>query len=123
MTSTYPRPDANSIKMRFPEFATTEDPVVEFAIEEALRVVDDTWIEGDRVLACSLYVAHLLAIASASAGVDGRDVVSESIGPISVTYASVGAASVSGSDLSNTSYGKRYKSLLRKNFPGPVVVR
>jgi hypothetical protein len=122
MTSTYPRPDANSIKLRFPEFATTDDPVVEFAIEEALSQVDDTWIEGDRVLAVSLYVAHLLAIASASAGVDGRDVVSESIGPISVTYASVVGATASGSDLGGTSYGKRYKSLARRNFPGPVVI-
>src|SRR5262245_44796930 len=86
-------PDVTSIKTRFPEFTTTPDTVIGFAIEAAANNVDDTWIESDRIAAVSLLAAHYLAVGGASAGVDGRDVISETIGPISVTYAQVAAAS------------------------------
>jgi Protein of unknown function (DUF4054) len=116
-------PDATSIKTRFPEFESTADSVVMFAIEEAARNVDDSWPEGDRLAAVSILAAHYLAVGGASAGVDGREVVSESIGPISVTYAQVSAATASGgSQFGSTSYGKSYQSMVRRNWGGPISI-
>jgi len=118
-------PDATSIKTRFPEFETVADASIVFAIAEAARDVDQSWAEGDQIAAVSLLTAHYLAVAGASAGVDGRAVVSETIGPISVTYAQVAAAAAAGkatSQLETTSYGKRYQSLLRKNRGGPITI-
>lgn len=116
-------PDANSIRTRFPEFAEVDGAAIGFAIEEAARSVDDTWVEADRLLAVSMLTAHILSVASASSGTDGRDVVSETIGPISVTYAQVAAASVTAkSNTQTTSYGKRYGQLLKRNFGGIIVI-
>ena len=119
-------PDAVAMKTRFSEFAATDDAAIQFAIEEAARSVDDTWIEGDRILAVMLLAAHHIASIAATSGADGREVTSETIGPISVTYAQItsspsqpGSGS-SGSDKESTSYGKRYLALLRKNFGGPI---
>lgn len=117
-------PDATSLKTRFPEFAGTEDAAIAFAVEQALREVDDTWAPKDRMLAITMLAAHYLAVASYSAGVDGRDVMSESIGPISVTYANLAAVrtSIVTSPFQATSYGKQFLALLSRNFRGPVVI-
>jgi len=116
-------PDATSIKTRFPEFETVADSAVGFAITEAARNVDQSWVEADQIRAVSLLTAHYLAVGGASAGVDGRAVVSETIGPISVTYAQVqAAAGKASSQLETTAYGRLYQSLLRKNRGGPVPV-
>jgi len=99
------------------------DSAVAFAVAEAAGSVDKTWRHGDQILAVSLLAAHYLAVGGASAGVDGRDVLAETIGPISVTYAQVAAATKSGaSQLESTAYGKRYLSLLRRNRGGPIAV-
>lgn len=118
-------PDATSIKTRFPEFTGIADAVIMFAIEEAARRVDDTWEDSDRIAAVSWLSTHYLALAGASAGVDGREVVSETIGPISVTYAQVASAAASGSNsgsYATTAYGKAFQSLMRGNFCGPVTI-
>src|SRR5262245_8938607 len=116
-------PDVTSIKTRFPEFTTTPDTVIGFAIEAAANNVDDTWPESDQIAAVSYLAAHYLAVGGASAGVDGRDVISESIGPISVTYAQVASVSATGgSQLGSTAYGKAYQTMLRRNFGGPISI-
>jgi Protein of unknown function (DUF4054) len=114
-------PDATSMKTRFPEFSGTADAVIMFAVEEAASNIDDTWPEADQIAAVAYLAAHYLAIGGASAGVDGREVISESIGPISVTYAqaSSGAAGSGGTQLDATAYGKSFLSLVRRNFGGP----
>lgn len=116
-------PDATSIKTRFPEFTATANAVIAFAIEEAARSVDDSWADGDQLTAVSLLTAHMLSVAASSAGTNGRDVVSETIGPISVTYAQMAQATEkSSSNLEATAYGKRFKRLLRSNRGGPRTV-
>jgi hypothetical protein len=116
---TIPRPDANSIKVRFPEFALVTDAAVEFAIEEAGLLIDDTWIEGDGALAWSLLTAHLLAAAQATSDVGGRIITSESIGRISVSYAAGSVTEIS-STIRSTIYGDRFLSLARRNHP-PIL--
>ena len=117
-------PDVNSMRTRFPEFSSVSESTIGFAIEEAAKSVDETWLEQDQITAISLLAAHLISEAAATSGTDGRIVQSESIGPISVSYAQPlirGAASgLSLSSLNSTTYGKRFASMLRKNFP-PVI--
>lgn len=124
MTALLVMPDPVSMKTRYPELTTVADASLAFAIEEAALFVDDTWMERDRIPAISALAAHFMAVAGASAGVDGREVTSETIGPISVTYAQVAAAAASpaGSNYAGTAYGKQYKVLLRRNHGHPITI-
>lgn len=117
-------PDPISIKTIYPEFTSTADSAIAFAIEQAAMWVDDTWMERDRIPAIVALSAHFMAVAGASAGVDGREVVSETIGPISVTYAQIAAAAASpqASNYGGTAYGKNYRSLLRRNHGHPMTI-
>lgn len=115
---------AATIKMKFPEFADQDDATIEFAIEEASRNVDDTWIAKDKPLAWMYMACHYLAIGVARANaVNTQLVQSESIGEISVTYATVQQPTITKhSDLTTTSYGTRYLELVTLNFPSVLVI-
>lgn len=110
---------ALSIKLKFPEFQTLDDATVTFALEEAYLVVDQSTSLKARDI-CAMYLAaHILAVAQATSGSDGREVISETIGRISVTYKG-GASSKDGpfpGDLQTTAYGARYIQL--KNLGNP----
>lgn len=114
---------ASAMKMKFPEFAGEDDARIEFAIEEAARNVDDTWRAKDKNLAWMYMTAHYLSVAINNATVvNNKQVVSERIGEISVTYAQGPAPSPKDpTDLSSTSYGQRYRELSKLNFP-PIMV-
>ena len=114
---------AQSIKLKFPEFADTDDASIEFAIEEASRNVDDTWLAKDKLLAQMYMAAHYLSVAINNATVvNNKQVQSERIGEISVTYATTPAPTPKDpTDLASTSYGQRYRELSRLNFP-PIMV-
>lgn len=125
MSVTVTIPTAISIKTRFPEFADVEDPVVEFAIEEARAEIGTNWTTGYN-LAIVYLVAHYVAsavAASTSGGTgDGGDIASESIGRFSISYAKNANADAVHGDKSSTSYGRRYVELLGRNFGGPVLI-
>lgn len=119
-------PTATSIKMRFPEFVMIDDPVVEFAIEEAALEFGDgsNWTSGANI-ALSYLVAHYVAsaISRASSGGDGvedGEIASESFGRLSISY--VSKANVVAADKSTSSYGQRYIELLAGNFSGAIII-
>lgn len=118
-------PTAQSIKMRFAEFADVEDSVVEFAIEEASLEVSDSWTIRYN-LALVYLVAHYVAcgIAASTSGGSGDegDIASESIGRFSISYAKSAFDGATHADKDSTSYGRRYVELLGLNFGGPVVI-
>lgn len=117
-------PTASSIKMRFPEFNNVEDSIVEFAIEEARLEVGDNWEETTVGIALIYLVAHYVAasVSRAASGGSGDGVIqSESIGRLSITYAS-GAATADATDKDTTAYGRRYLEILGANFAGPVII-
>ncbi len=127
MTVTVTIPTASSIKMRFSEFADVDDPVIEFAIEEAREEVGENWTTGYN-LAIVYLVAHYVASANAAAASggtgDGGDIASESIGRLSISYAVSSSSNVNATadDKMSTSYGRRYVELLGRNFGGPVII-
>jgi hypothetical protein len=122
MSVTVTIPTAASIKMRFSEFADAEDSVIEFAIEEARLEVGSNWTSGYN-LAIVYLVAHYVASSiAASQGGSAGDIASESIGRLSISYATSRNADATHDDKSSTSYGRRYIELLGRNFSGPVIV-
>jgi hypothetical protein len=115
---------STAIKNKFHEFSDVPDTHIEFAIEEASRNVDDTWLEGDRILGVMYLAAHYLKVAiSRSASDTGQQVQSERIGEISVTYHPIQQPTMaSQSDLTTTPYGTRWLELAKFNHPAILVV-
>ncbi len=113
------RATAKAMKLKFNTFSTIDDAVIEFALEEAYLIVSGAVSLKARDL-CAMYLAaHFLAVDSATSGSDGREVTSETIGRISVTY-KTGSSSHDGpfpGDITTTAYGARYLQL--KNLGNP----
>lgn len=106
---------------RFPRFASQDEDFIGLLLAEAALQVDDSWLAPDYPNAILYLTAHLLIgeIAAGSgndAGTSGI-IQSESFGPMSRTYA-INAASITEEGLEGSVYGRRYRSLRRKNFPG-----
>lgn len=116
---------------RFPIFndvATYPQAVVEALIVEATNTIDTSWREVDYTPAILYLTAHLLALDNSSEGdavdIGGpQNVSAESFAGMSVAYSDTAATpgSAAASSYGQTSYGRRYYELLRKNKP-PVVV-
>lgn len=117
-------PTATSIKLRFPEFSDIPDMTVEFAIEEASRHVDDTWLPEDKPLALSYLAAHYIMVAKSRQESDSGQMISaETIGRISIRYATPEQPkAASPSDLTTTPYGARYLELATLNNPPIATV-
>jgi hypothetical protein len=117
-------PSALNIKMKFPEFQAQDDATIEFAIEEAQRSVDDSWIAADQTLAIMYLAGHYLMVSIQRAeSAEGEVVQSERIGPLSITYKIPEQASAaSASDLTTTAYGTRFRELLVRSNPAVAIV-
>lgn len=116
----------DDFRTRFPAFDdTATDDEVELALSDAGLVVDDTWLEGDVDPATLYLAAHYLteALAAAEQTEDGETgtVQSESIGRISVTYASVDR-SPDRSDYASTRYGVRFEEYRIRNRNHGVII-
>jgi hypothetical protein len=116
-------PNVAAFKTMFPELASVDDTLVQIAIDQASQFVDDTW--GKSEADATMYLAaHFMALAQATASSGGRLVTSETIGRISVSYASVSAASkTSGVDpLASTGYGLIFSNMLARQGFGIAIV-
>jgi hypothetical protein len=111
----YVAPTVDVFLERFPEFETTDEAAVQFALDEAGLQHDASWGDARRLLAVMLLAAHLLQ--SGASAASGKEIASESIGPFSVSYFK--------SDTTwqgSTQYGSRWLSLVRRQSPGIAVV-
>lgn len=127
----YTLPTAEEFTTRFPIFADKDETLITIIIAEASSSVDTEWEEADYQPAIMYLAAHLLATDNSEEGSaveigngSSGAIASESFGPLSVSYASGGAAddAASKSQWGSTSYGRRYYNLLRRNKTGIVVV-
>jgi hypothetical protein len=113
-------PTATSIKARFSEFSAETDPAVEFAIEEAARRVDSTWVEKDQTLAVAYLAGHFLMCDIARReSASGQRVASETIGGLTQRFENTRPTA---DDFGSTLYGMRFKELAKLNFSGGLVV-
>ena len=115
-------PTSVSMKLKFPEFVPQTDTTIEFAIEEALLSVDDTWIPEFMTVAVMYLAAHhvMVAIARAESGT-GQRLKSESMDGMSKTYDN-DTPRPDPADYTTTSYGSRYLEMLRSNVPGILMI-
>lgn len=116
----YTAPTAADLKSRFPVFAPVADATITAALNDAARMVDETWTEDDFAPARMLYAAHLMTM-------DGLGKTTEaqlqgfsklSIGPLSLERA---AQDTQPGDLKSTSFGRRFIEMRRRNIGGPRV--
>lgn len=96
-----------------PELSSV-DPAARARVEDlaSLRTATGLYSDDLRKLAVALLAAHMLTIAGQSA--TGAAVTSETVGPLSISYASPG-----GTGLDGTSYGRQLLELQRENIFGP----
>lgn len=124
-------PTPPSLRARFPIFTGVADEVIQEAIDEAGRRVDQTWPEGDYTLAKMLYAAHVMTMDGLGSGQEAQGILSDGFNVkrkkanlSEIEYAgsvSTGAAVTSGSTLGLTTFGIRFMEMQRRNFGGPVV--
>jgi hypothetical protein len=113
-------PNVIAFKAMFQDFADLDDTLVQIALDTAARFVDDSW--GDAQAGATMYLAaHFLASAHATADTDGRVVSSETIGRMSISYAT-GTATGDNAMLSSTRYGLVFNNLLTAQGYGIAIV-
>lgn len=112
-----------SMKLKFPEFADETDAAIGFALEEASRNVDDSWLPKDQDLGLMYLAAHYLMVSiSRRESGSGQQVASERMGEMSITYKTADQPKAAeSSDLTTTPYGTRFLELAHLNFP-PVAI-
>lgn len=118
----YDVPTASELKNRFPAFEAVEDNLVDMAIGEATRKVDATWPEGDFSMGIMLYAAHILTLDGLGTTQDAKLVGFSLVRSGQLTLQRQDAGSAVYGDLSQTGFGRRFKTLVRCNFPGIIVI-
>ena len=114
---------SSNMKLRFPEFADVPDAQIEFAIEEASRAIDTTWLEKDRLTAWMYLAAHyvMVSLQRAASGT-GQEIASERFADFTLTYRESKLENPGDlDDYDSTAYGKRFVKLARLNHP-PIMV-
>lgn len=120
--TTFTEPTPTTFKARFPAFSALSDDLINSALAEADRKVDQSWPAGDYTLGKMLYMAHTLTL-------DGLGTSNEAqlagfrrlkVGPLEIEREP--ASGKSTSTLMATSYGRRYFDLLRSFRPAVMVV-
>ena len=110
--------------MPFSQFADADEYLIALLLAEAMTQVDDSWLEQDYQNAVMYLTAHLLvtetAAGSGTGGGTSGIIASESFGPLSRSY-HIDTTAITDEGLEGTLYGRRYRELRRKNFPGVVV--
>lgn len=111
-----------TFRARFPAFADVADAIITNALERARRVVDATWIEGDRQEAEHLHAAHELTL-------DGHGATREAqlqgfrrlkLGSLELERET--GASGARSTYAMTTFGQRFRDLLARSHPGIIAI-
>lgn len=123
----YVRPTPADLKTKLPKFEPVGDPIVQLALDEAARSVDETWTEGDFANAQIYLAAHILTMDGHGGGAEA-EVFANGMG--SFKSMSSGSLSLSRGDKATgdgdaglygaTSYGQRFWELAMRNQGSPV---
>jgi hypothetical protein len=125
----YDTPTPADLKTRFPAFAGVADPAITMALGEAQGRVDRSWPERDYQPALLLYTAHILTLDGQGAGTEAEIARSGAggfqrmrSGSLELDRGTAAASTGAGADLDQTSYGRRFREMVRRNFPPVLVV-
>lgn len=114
---------------RFPAFQGVDHHLIQQVLDESAARVSNSWSEADYTLARMYYTAHILTLDGQGSGVEAKIQAqaagffqSISTGSVSLNRGSNYGPGKDDSLLSTTTYGQRYRELLRRNFSGIAVV-
>jgi hypothetical protein len=111
-------------RTRFPEFASTDDAVIELNIDDAELEVSTAFGTYQDVATLFLAAHYLVLSQDAADGASGSvgGVASESVDGVSQSFSVVAANSQSDQLLASTVYGQRFLSYRQKIAIGNVMV-
>lgn len=121
----YTTPTATQLKARYPKFASVADATVDAVIADALRSVDNTWVEGDYQPAIMALAAHMMVLEGLGQDTAARlqGFKSLTVGPLQlVRDTGVQNSGVGTEWYALTSYGQTFYRLAFANKGGPRVV-
>lgn len=130
----YVAPTPADLKARFPKFAAVDDAVIQTALDEAARQVDETWLEGDFAMARMLYACHVMTMDGLGAGAEAKGFANGTndfkvikSGALTLERGSSSSSSGGGGNpaydlLMSTSFGRRFAGLLQQNQGGAIVL-
>jgi len=128
----YSPPTPAQMKARFPKFAAVDESVLQQGLDEAARVVDESWPEGDFAMGRMLYAAHVLTLDGIGAGTEAQlnaegvgNFQSIKLGSLSLSQFDKSDASRTGNafldGLNSTTYGQRFLAIAARFAGGPLV--
>lgn len=132
-------PTTADFKARFPEFAAVPDAVIGMILtDEAIPLVDTTWLESDRRPAQLYYTAHQLALqgypgnlvggVSVPTGGSAQAIKRRKVGDVEVEYQNenerigVGNTNLDRGGYGLTLYGQQFLRIMRRNFAPTIAV-
>lgn len=124
----YDVPLPSELKIRFPIFASVSNVIVDAAIVEANRQVDDSWTEPDFAPAIMYLAAHnmvmegVVSITGAPSPVTTGPLTGMSTGDASESYAQSRTGGIDMGQYGATEYGQRFAALRKRNVGGPVII-
>lgn len=124
----YVAPDAETLKLRFPAFASVADETVEYWLTDARLIVKDTWIEDDRAPAEMSLAAHNMAMGGlGTAGGAVGDLASMGVtdfksASMAVSFDAETVRRSGGGGYGSTRYGAQFLTYLQRNRGGPRLV-
>lgn len=120
-------PIAADLVGRFPTFAAVPTATVSAALAEAAIRVDGSWTAGDYPLGVMLYAAHVLTLGGQGTSAEAALAAAGALGISTFRAGSLELERrpVTGADAGNllteTTYGRRFLTLLRANQPAVLV--
>lgn len=113
----YSAPTPSDFQKRFPKFGSVDAPIVQAALTRALRRVDVSWQDDDRLEGVFLYAAHELTLDGHGDSTEAQSAAAGTLGYKSITSGSLGLhrfdRTAGDEHLDSTAYGQRFRSLLR----------
>lgn len=123
----YENPSADELQAAFPRFAAVADETVEFWLEQARRLVDQSWTEGDYAMGQMLLACHYMTLEGLGSGSEAEinaqglgDFTSVRSGSFAFTRKG-GSDSIAAGAIGSTSYGTRWLAMAKVNKGGPRV--
>ena len=119
-------PTPGELIATLPAFAGVETARVQYWIDRAARVVDETWAAEDYELALMLHAAHEMVLNGFGAGADAEAAAAGASAFRSLRSGSLALERFDGGEAGGfaaTQYDRQLLPLLRRNRGGPRVAR
>lgn len=119
----YTPASASDLKAAFPAFAAVAEDTIDFWLERARRIVDESWTEGDYSYGQMLLACHYMTLNGLGTGTDAQ-VNAEGLGDFKAvrsgqfSFQRADSSNAANGEIASTSYGRQWASLARSNRGG-----